>query len=248
MTWYLVYRAAHFQQGYLKIVPGELKAFRFPWDLLRNESALSRRVAALAAGAMRSARLGLPTKVVAEEIDAILFDILGLDSDERRVIREKVSRTGADREEAVPQLLPPETPPKMADRLALVERILVQAEGNESRRTQEEALIRVRNELISALGSADANFPGMTKSLLTFALLSAERLQRVSPTHNQLELLRELLRAVVENRADAKSLRTFERRLRDEGIDVLPSMPGASIALAKQPDELTEDDPGPEQE
>src|SRR5262249_15543587 len=30
-TWYLTYRAARFQSGYIKVVPGELKSFQFPW-------------------------------------------------------------------------------------------------------------------------------------------------------------------------------------------------------------------------
>ena len=122
-----------------------------------------------------------------------------------------------------------------------MDRLIARAEENESRRDRDEVLIRARDEILAALRSTDDGMPDAAKSLLTFALLGAEHLSRTAATRRQLGLLSELVGAAGQGDADAQTLATFERRLREAGIEVLLSMPGASVAMAAHPDEADEE-------
>jgi len=237
MTWYLSHQATHFQGGYVQMAPGELKAFRFPWRSLLTESALTRRLAALAAGAAQSTRLELSAADAIKEIDAILFDILGLDSDEQQVIYDRRPLSPDERGVDAPQLLPFDPSLTQGERLALVDRLLGRAEGADSRRDREEALIRARDEILAVLRESDGRVPQLTVSFLTFALIGADRLSETSATARQVALLRELIRLSRDESIEPTTLAMYERRLREAGIDVMPGMAGASVAMATDHDE-----------
>lgn len=245
MTWYLSYRAARFQQGYIKVVPGQLKAFMFPWDLLLSERGLAHRLATLAAGAARSAQLGLPTREAEEEIDAILFDVLGLDASEQEAVRDRVSRRPAEREVPTPKLFQVDALPPWPEQLTLVDRLLARAEQANSRRAREDALVQARDGLSAALRASDDQLPRRAASLLTFALLGAERLSRAPTSSQQIALLREVVGASRQGRVHAEMLATYERRLREAGIEVMLNMPGASVVMTTDPDEAEDDEADP---
>ncbi len=246
MTWYLSHRATRFQNGYLRMIPGEIKAFHFPWGSLLTESALTRRLAALAAGAAQSTRLGLPTTDAIGEIDAILFDVLGLDADEQQAIRDRTTRGPDEQGDDTPRLFPLDVSPTQNERLALVDRLLGLAESADSRRAREEALIRVRDEILAGLRESDGRTPPLTISLLTFALIGADRLSGTAASYRQVALLRELIRTSGDERIEPAALATYERRLREAGIDVMPGMAGASVAMAVDYDEARDESLVPE--
>lgn len=238
MTWYLTHRAAAFRGAYRKVVSGEVMDFSFPWSRLLSARGLARRVAALAKGTTESVRAGLPTAKAEAEIDAILFDVVGLDADEQQAVR---SQTVGIRAEQVPQW---ENSAEVQATLALaegplpsIERLLAQAEHTESQAVRQRLFLRARDAVLVLLQSLPAGKSPVKTTLLTFAALGIEQLSHRHPTRQQSALLREVVAASYNNaEASVEMIGDFARRLQDRDIAILPSMAGASHTLGKHLD------------
>lgn len=244
MAWYLKHAGvARYQQGYYEIAQRELVLFPFPKGPLATEPALAYRIATLAQSITRAIP-GSPTTTDAlEEIDEILFDLLGFDEEERRIVRGALPGISMP---STQQTAPPttledrsESPLSLAAIAQQFTNLLLSPKvGN-----YEVPLLRIRDALREVIRQHAAEQSArITRSLLGFAVLAVQHLSRRQPTDAQLRMLQELVLACRTHPSDPALIAQFERQLRSVGLDVLPSLPRAGERMTAPASEGGDED------
>jgi methylase of polypeptide subunit release factors len=219
MTWYLSRSSSLFQGGHLKAVPGILKRFRFPWAALVQEPELGARISSLAAGAAEARRLGLSSLAEQDEIDATIYHLIGLDEEEQAAISQRLNERPIPTE--------PEESPQWVEALESPEEVFRLVHVADTDTGRRRGLLLLRSVLSRML---TANTEPRRQQLLTLGILAADQVGRSEATFTQLAVLGDLVEAIQSGKNDVRT-RDFERRLHAEGIDVMPSIAGASARV-----------------
>lgn len=239
MSWYLLHaQAARYRGDYIEIAQRELKKFPFPIGSLLTEPALAKRIATLARGASRVARLGLNITDLTEEIDDILFELIGFEDQERQEILNVLADVRDSIQSPVQTALVAEAGLEVRLDLEMIENYLTELIESPTIRNQELVLMQVSNALLTMVEERfEDEVLNVPLSLLTMAMLSAQKLSRRHASFDQLQVLRDIIQVCKLNPSDRSLIGIFEKRLRAEGISVLPSIPNAGSSMTIGDDE-----------
>ncbi len=232
-AWYLSVGSPGFRGRYRKVVGGTLGEFHFPWRPL-VESPYGARIAALAEGIVRSARLGLPTTRSEEEIDSLVFAMLDLTDDEVRSVRAKV-----------PEARPadvfdrPMREVGLGEALNGVDTLLAAAESTRDGDRRTKALIQAR-DIVGDIFDGEI-VAGTTATLLAYALISIEHLTRQRAGAAQVQLVREAVSRCRRDSITAEDIVGWQRRFEEADIEIMPGVPGASVVLGATGDDADDD-------
>jgi type I restriction-modification system DNA methylase subunit len=226
-SWYLRRRAPAFKGGYLEVKPHDVREFRYPWAALIRDHQVRRHLEKLASSAWRSARAGVPFDALAIEIDDILFDAIGLTTDERALVADRAGHAQALAVASVD-----------AGAVDLtIERRLAGITNSTSGHLDRE-LILLRDALQQSSKSGAPNAP-----LRRLAGIAAQRLIDSRPHTRQVALLVSLVRSALSHETPAAETGPWVRSLRAAGIEVGPTIVRASVVLGPG----TEDSDQPEE-